>query len=354
MTNKIEYIKTSQSILILSPKKFSIPKSHINYEAINQWLDKATSKSNFNSLVKLIDYQEILKKTKNNLSLKNGRIIFHNKEGKNFVIENEFIKERVGTQLSKKEDLVNLNKFFEKLYLNPNPNSILDLYGFLKVNDLPILKNGNFLGSKIVKNNYFDYFSGTFDNHVGNTLEIKREDVNPDRNMTCSTGLHICSAQYITYYISEDSKLLIVEVSPTDVVAVPPDYNGSKLRCCKYKVIDEVPFGNLRPLAKQNTRYIGSLRKIIKNVFDIFYELYGLKEETDLKEEILKVKSLNKEDELMTKLYLALSKEYFSQSTSISKSIPITQEWLYNPYLVVKEITKFLGFQEEKKLNLHN
>jgi hypothetical protein len=44
---------------------------------------------------------------------------------------------------------------------------------------------------------------------------------------------------YAQSFGSGDDKLLDVEVDPTDVVAVPTDYNGTKMRVCKFKVVAE-------------------------------------------------------------------------------------------------------------------
>ena len=44
---------------------------------------------------------------------------------------------------------------------------------------------------------------------------------------------------YAQSFASGDDKLLDVEVDPSDVVAVPTDYNGTKMRVCKFKVVAE-------------------------------------------------------------------------------------------------------------------
>ncbi len=70
-------------------------------------------------------------------------------------------------------------------------------------------------------------------------MEIDRSKVDDNPNNTCSHGLHVATLSYAQDFASGDDKLLDVEVSPSDVVAVPTDYNGTKMRVCRFKVVAE-------------------------------------------------------------------------------------------------------------------
>jgi hypothetical protein len=65
---------------------------------------------------------------------------------------------------------------------------------------------------------------------------MPREEVDEDPNRTCSTGLHVACFDYAKDF---GERLIEVKVNPRDVVAVPVDYNGTKLRCCQFEVIRE-------------------------------------------------------------------------------------------------------------------
>ena len=129
-----------------------------------------------------------------------------------------------------------LVKFAQNLRKNPSDRAINHLYQFLEKNDHPITDNGNFIAYKKVREDFKDVHSGTFDNSVGKVVEMARSMVNEDPEQTCSYGLHVANFSYARDFYS-GGKMLEVEVNPADVVAIPVDYNQSKMRVCKYKVL---------------------------------------------------------------------------------------------------------------------
>lgn len=129
--------------------------------------------------------------------------------------------------------------FAEKLQQNPSFRAVNELFQFLEKNDHPITETGNFIAYKKVRDDFKDVHSGTFDNSVGNTVEMPRNQVNEDATQTCSHGLHVANYDYATNFYG-GGVMLEVEVNPADVVAVPIDYNQAKMRVCKYKVLGVV------------------------------------------------------------------------------------------------------------------
>lgn len=135
-----------------------------------------------------------------------------------------------------------LANFVKNLLENPSFRAVNELHGFLEACKLPITGDGHFLAYKIVKENYHDCYTGKMDNSVGRVLSMPRNEVNEDSSVTCSHGLHVCSQDYLPYYGNgEGRRIMIVKVHPRDVVAVPNDYNNSKMRVCQYEVVDELP-----------------------------------------------------------------------------------------------------------------
>jgi hypothetical protein len=137
-----------------------------------------------------------------------------------------------------------LVKFAENLQGNPSFRAVNELFQFLEKNDHPFTENGNFIAYKRVRGDFKDIHSGTFDNHPGTTPTVPRNQVDEDANRTCSHGLHVANWTYAhTQFASSDPStdiMLEVEVNPADVVAIPTDYNQSKMRVCKYKVLGVV------------------------------------------------------------------------------------------------------------------
>lgn len=77
---------------------------------------------------------------------------------------------------------------------------------------------------------------------IGGYVEMEREKVDPRRNNTCSTGLHFCSYDYLNQYQGAGTgRILIVAIDPQDVTAILTDYNQTKGRACRYKIIGELP-----------------------------------------------------------------------------------------------------------------
>lgn len=140
--------------------------------------------------------------------------------------------------ISEKLPIEPLVKFWKKLRNNPSEDSKQDLYSFLEKNNHPITPEGNFIAYKKVKTVdgvLKDSHTGKIDNSIGASPAMKREDVDADRNKTCSSGLHVASMNYANNF--SGNILVKVAVDPSNVVAVPVDYNREKMRVCKYTVV---------------------------------------------------------------------------------------------------------------------
>ena len=130
-----------------------------------------------------------------------------------------------------------LIKFLERLMANPSRRAVNELYAFLSHKNLPVTDAGTFLAYKSVRSDYTDHHTGDFNNSIGNTLEMTRNNVCDDHNQGCSVGFHAGSLEYASSFGGGESVLLIVEIDPADVVSVPSDCNCQKLRTCKYTVV---------------------------------------------------------------------------------------------------------------------
>lgn len=130
-----------------------------------------------------------------------------------------------------------LLKFWKKLKTNPSFNSRLQLFKFLEHNGHPITSEGNFIAYRSVTKDFKDFHTRKFDNSVGTIVEMSRSLVDDNPNNTCSSGLHVATMSYAKDFGDSDRTIVDVEVDPADVVSVPTDYNGTKMRVCKFKVV---------------------------------------------------------------------------------------------------------------------
>jgi hypothetical protein len=133
-----------------------------------------------------------------------------------------------------------LARFVEKQQTNPDAIVHEHLYAFLEFGKIPLTQDGDFLVYKAVRPNYRDIRSGTFDNSVGRVCAIPREQVDPNRAQTCSYGLHVCSFAYLPHFADAQGHVMLCKVDPYNVVAIPNDYNNTKMRVCRYEVVGEV------------------------------------------------------------------------------------------------------------------
>lgn len=168
------------------------------------------------------------------------------------------IIDRLCIMLDQNRGVTHMMKFLDNLMDNPDYRAVRELYGFIEACDLPITSDGHFLAYKIVSNDYKDLYTGKIDNSIGASPEMARNMVNPDKDQPCSVGLHVCSKSYLPHYggfygKNVDSRVVIAKVHPRDVVSVPSDYDNAKMRVCRYTVVDEIPWDEIR----EDTRMSG-------------------------------------------------------------------------------------------------
>lgn len=153
--------------------------------------------------------------------------------------------------------------FFEKVMTNPDEHTRENLFRWLQNQSFHINEDGNIVGYKgvnlargydlddkeAVQKSFVsvssgpaiidgrEHLSGPVPNTPGSVIEMARSNVEHNPSVACSTGLHVGTWSYAANF---GSVVLAVEVNPRDVVSVPTDCNGQKLRTCRYTVIGEV------------------------------------------------------------------------------------------------------------------
>jgi hypothetical protein len=225
-------IITPDSImLVVDGDSFTITsESHRNYDEIRS----ALAEGDNDYVESLIDIAEQLK-----IGFKNDRVSIV--DGKVYIDDVRLslvLEDRIISMVDEGFDAAPMCKFVENLYQNPSAQSVDQLYAFLEKCNLPITEDGCFIAYKRVRDNYTDVHSGKFDNSIGQVVEMIRNQVNDNRNQTCSSGLHFCSQSYLAHF--GGSRIMIVKINPRDVVSIPNDYGDAKGRCCKYEVIGEL------------------------------------------------------------------------------------------------------------------
>lgn len=213
-----------------------IDTAHKNYDAIKEAL-KSKEWDKIEALVNISKEVEaaISKQGTTKVTIKDGEVFYDG-----IVIHNT-LTSRIISMSREGFDISHMLLFLENLMQNSSYRAVTALYDFLEAGAIPITENGTFLAYKKIKNDWTDIYSGKFDNSVGAVCKMPRNMVDEDPNKTCSNGLHVCSYAYLPHFSSQSNdRVVICEVNPKDVVAIPNDYNNTKMRLCEYTVIGEV------------------------------------------------------------------------------------------------------------------
>lgn len=155
-------------------------------------------------------------------------------------MHNELTK-RMLEMIQKGFDIAPMARFMDKLYSNPSHTAVNELFLWLESSNLPIVENGNFLAYKKVRDDYGSFHDGGKTmNKIGTIVEMPRNEVDDNRDRTCSNGLHFCSWSYLPNFYGSQGRVVILEIDPADVVSIPSDYNNAKGRAWRYLVRGEI------------------------------------------------------------------------------------------------------------------
>jgi hypothetical protein len=235
--SNISYIITNDGTIAASVDNKPLPpigKDHPNYEAAKAALKAGDGEK----LKQLADIPKGVKQfTAGKVEVRDGVVFYEGEALHNAITDRILLLMREGF------DFAPMVKFLENLLLNPASSAVRELYDFLAHRALPITEDGHFLAYKRVRDDWTDVYSGKFDNHVGKVVEMARNKVDDTRANGCSYGLHVGTIEYVRDYsgagCENGGHILIVKVNPKDVVSVPTECNCTKLRTCRYEVVDE-------------------------------------------------------------------------------------------------------------------
>jgi hypothetical protein len=222
-------IQGSNIVIVIGTNSHTINRAHIAYDKIVE----AIKANDWQQVQDLVEPKKIvLNYGAGNISIQGDKMFWKDQEFHNVLALRLIKMFQEGFPI---EPMIN---FMENLMQNPSKRAVTELYGFLEKGQLPITSDGHFLAYKKVREDYKDVYSGTFDNSVGKTVEMERNQVDDDKDHTCSTGLHFCSQDYLNHFSGE--RVMILKINPRDVVSIPADYSDTKGRCCRYEVIGEL------------------------------------------------------------------------------------------------------------------
>lgn len=220
--------------LVLNGKIVTADSSHPNFEKAHALMVKG----DIEGVATLLDTTEALKiYSKGNIKIIGHKVLYKD------IVFDSGITQRIVREMYNDRPYEHLVNFFEKLMENPSRDAVYQLYGFLVHNDIELADDGDFYAWKRVREDFRDLASGKFDNSPGVVVEMPRNQVDEDKNRTCSCGLHVAAKSYLPHYGGGRGKVIQVKVNPRDVVAIPTDYDNAKMRVCRYQVMRDVTVG---------------------------------------------------------------------------------------------------------------
>lgn len=233
---KVPYIDTKDGVtVVLKGRPYNVSASNPRYQDV---LDELDTDGSEDTILAIIDstarkLQEKLRLAPG-MEYSGGVVLYRGEAMHNYAVD------RLVGMIEGGRDYKPLAAFLAKLEANPSKRVVDHLYKFLEAGSIPLTEDGDFLAYKAVRANYMDIHSGTFSNALGAVCEMPRNRVDEDPSRTCSNGLHVCSFAYLPHFSHANGHVMIVKVSPADVVAIPADYNDTKMRVSRYEVIGEV------------------------------------------------------------------------------------------------------------------
>lgn len=158
---------------------------------------------------------------------------------------NSYMTERIMRHHAEGVDVAPMLAFMDRVMNHPILGIQQDIYKWCEKGDMPFTAEGHIIAYKKVDMNWRSYHASPDGTHlyhpIGGYVEMERSAVDPRRDYTCSTGLHFCSYDYLNAYQGKNTgRILILSIDPQDIIAIPTDYNQTKGRACRYRIIGEL------------------------------------------------------------------------------------------------------------------
>ncbi|MFC7661668.1 hypothetical protein ACFQWF_00955 [Methylorubrum suomiense] len=250
---RLAYTVTNHSLtFFIKGRPYSLTKDHEHYVQARAHLQTPPDVAHdADLLVDLVDARRALSRASfNRIQFDGNEILWQGKPLHGIWVDRILEFRAAG------EDHTALFNALDRLVHNPTATAIERLPIFLDRVALPFMPDGRFLAFKGVQSDlrsHHQNLDGSYFTHeVGAQPRMPRDAVNPNPNETCSHGLHVGAQGYVKSYYSS-GQVVLVAVDPVDVVAVPTDYHGEKMRVCGYEVIEHLDkdfsdelFGRLR------------------------------------------------------------------------------------------------------------
>ena len=208
----------------------TVSSTHVNYQALRA----AIRDRQWDRIPDLVSPARAVESfDSGNIRVVDGEVLYQGRPLHNAVTT------RILSMIREGFDAGPLTAFLAKLMNNPSKTAVDELYEWLERTSLPITEDGDFLAYKKVRDDYLSFHDGRTSNRIGESPELPRNQVDDNRDRTCSQGLHFCSLSYLPQYHGGRGRVMILKINPADVVSIPADYDMAKGRAWTYLILGE-------------------------------------------------------------------------------------------------------------------
>lgn len=243
----------SQTLIVLIPdgQVFTFPSEHPNFVTARDLAFSDNAPKDADSYRKLFDVEEAVRDLfgviTDRVRVAEGIVYFDDVRVHNTVTERilDFMEQG-------RTDLSPLARFMENVNDNPNEKCRETLFEWLEANKLALDDDGHVICFKGVSSNYTPSRRGPGivdgvdlgDNALieykpGSIVSIERSKCN-EGAAHCGVGLHVANEKFARNFNGQ--RVIEVRVNPRDVVSVRLD-GRDKIRCCRLRVVGDVPPG---------------------------------------------------------------------------------------------------------------
>jgi hypothetical protein len=256
----VPYIMGRDSITVMHDgNTHTVMSDHVNYEPLRAAIRDQQWHLVPDLVSPLQAVESFVNKSSDQITIQDGQVYYQGT-----VVHNS-VSVRILDMIRDGFDAQPLMRFLGKLMSNPSRTAVTELYDWLAGTKLPITEEGDFIAYKKVRSDYRDFYTGKVLNKPAHmmtdaelaqmpvtvngvttsvengltVLSMPRNQVDDNRDRTCSQGLHFCSLSYLPSYHGGEGRVLLVRINPADVVSIPSDYDFAKGRAWRYAVIGE-------------------------------------------------------------------------------------------------------------------
>jgi hypothetical protein len=246
-------IGRSSIAVFFDGKFYSIDDSHANHPLLLEQLRLPPAERDLDAVRDFLTIKTMIARlTVGRVSITDTEVLFEGTAIGNYMAE------RMLELMNDGIDIEPYAAFMNNVMDNPADYIHDELYQWMEKAKMPITPDGCFIAFKKVRADYTDCYTGMFDNSPGSIVEMDRALCNTNRNETCSSGLHFCSADYLGSFGGQ--RVVILKIDPKHITSIPVDYKYTKGRTCRYEVVAE--------LTKESAAYDSAWKRGVINLED--------------------------------------------------------------------------------------